>query len=87
MSKRWWDKVRPLRPGTARTARGSDGRPVAVATATAVVACSLAVGALLPPAAFDALTGHRPASSASASAASATSPGPATTLRSSPWRP
>jgi hypothetical protein len=79
MSKRGWSKVRSLRRRSTRTARRADGRPVAVATATALVVGSLAVGALLPAAAFDTLAGHRPATTAT------TSPGPAAVLSGSPW--
>ena len=60
---------------------------MAVATATAVVACSLAVGALLPAAAFDAITGHRPAAVTGSAAAVSASPGPATALSNPPWPP
>lgn len=79
MSKRGWSKVRSLRRRSARTARRAGDRPVAVASATALVVGSLVVGALLPAAAFDALTGHRPASAAT------TSPEPAAALSGSPW--
>ena len=80
MSKHGWDRVRSLQRRSARTTRRSVGRPVAVATATALAVGSLAVGALLPTAAFDALTGHRPAT-----AATTASPGPVGALSSSPW--